>query len=190
MSTRMLLSQRGLDPNGVAYTALGPGAGRLAAVQSGAVAAAVLSITDVEQLKRNDPKGHQIVDIASDVRMLFNGLATTDKLLKEEPAMVAGFLRATLKGREYFKQYKDESLDIVGKYNNQPRDLTEPVYRSILPAMTADGTTPAESQATDSKVRAALIGATAVRPIAEVYDYALASRIGRELRQSGWTPTR
>lgn len=189
MSARMVLSQRGLDPNGVAYTALGPGAGRLAAVQSGAVAAAVLSITDVEQLKRNDPKGHQIVDIAQDVRMLFNGLATSDRLLKEDPELVAGFLRATLKGREYFKQFKDESLDIVGKYNNQPRELTEPVYRSIVPAMTADGTSPEDAQLADATMRAALVGATSVRPVGEIYDYSMTTRIVRELRQT-WQPVR
>src|SRR6266508_3762703 len=70
ISARLALLGAGLDPNGVAYTALGPGGGRLAAVQSGAVAAAVLSLADVEQLKRAGPKGNMLVDVSQSVRML------------------------------------------------------------------------------------------------------------------------
>jgi ABC-type nitrate/sulfonate/bicarbonate transport system substrate-binding protein len=190
ISTRMALIKRGLDPNGVAYTALGPGGSRLAAVQSGAVAAAVLSITDVEQLKKVDPRSHLVLDVANDVSMLFNGAATTDRLLRDEPAVVAGFLRAVLKGREYFKQYRDETLDVVGRYNGQPRETTEPVYRSIVPAMTADGTLSDDAQRADAKVRAALIGADGVRPIEQIFDYATVRRVGGELQRSGWRPVR
>ena len=52
--------------------------------------------------------------------------------------------------------------------------------------MTADGTTSEESQAADAKVRATLVGATSVRPVGEIYDYSLTSRIARDLSRGGW----
>ncbi len=188
ISARMALAQRGIDPNKVAYTALGPGGGRLAAVQSGAVAAAVLSITDVEQLKKADQRSHMVLNVAQDVRMLFNGAAMSDRLLRDEPAVAARFLRAILKGRTYFTTYRDESLDIVGKYNGQSRETTDPVYRSIVPTMTADGALSEEAQTADAAVRAALIGAETVRPISQIFDYGPVRQVAAELRRSGWTP--
>src|SRR2546423_182882 len=44
ISTRLLLAKHGLDPDGVTFVALGFGNGRLAAVESAAVAAAILGI--------------------------------------------------------------------------------------------------------------------------------------------------
>jgi NitT/TauT family transport system substrate-binding protein len=190
ISARLALFGAGLDPDGVAYTALGPGGARLAAVQSGAVAAAVLSLADVEQLKRAGPKGNLLVDVGQNVRMLFNGLATSDRLLKEQPQLVERFIRATLKGREYARQHQDEAVEIVGRYNGKPREANEPAYRGILGAMTPDGTLPAEAQLAEAKVRAGLVGAQTLRPIGEIYDYSIASRVGDELRRSGWRPDR
>jgi NitT/TauT family transport system substrate-binding protein len=190
ISARLVLAQAGLDPNAVAYTALGPGNARLAAVQSGAVAAALLTRADVEQLNPAGAQGHVLADVGQEVRMLFNGVATSDRLIRERPEVVAGFLRATLKGREYFRRYKDEALDVVGKYNGQPRETNEVDYRTNLEGMTPDGTLPEEAQAADARVRAALVGAGTVRPIAEIYDYGVVRRVGDELRRSGWQPER
>jgi NitT/TauT family transport system substrate-binding protein len=188
ISARLVLAAAGLDPNGVAYTAMGPGNARLAAIQSGAVAAAVLSLTDVEKLRQDGPKGHLLVDVGRDVRMLFNGLAVSDRFMKEKPDVVAGFLRATVKGREFFKQHKDESLEIVGKYNGQSREINEPVYQSVLAGMTDDGTLSADVQRADATVRAAIVGAEKVRPIEEIYDYSIVRKIGGEIASSGWKP--
>jgi NitT/TauT family transport system substrate-binding protein len=190
LSARLVLDRAGVDPNGVAYTALGPGGARLAALQSGTIAAAVLSQADIDQLKRAGPKGSMLVDVAQEVRMLFNGLATTDRLLRERPALAAGFVRATLKGREYSRRYKDETLEIVGKYNGKPRESNEQDYNSILPLMTPDGTLAEEVQVADTRLRAGLVGLTTVRPIGEIYDYSLVRRANEELKASGWQPAR
>ena len=190
ISTRLVLAKAGLDPGGVAYTALGPGNARVAAMQSGAVAAVLLTRADVEQVKPSGPKGHLLADVGRDVRMLFNGAATSDRLIAERPEVVAGFLRATLKGREYYRRYRDESLDVVGKYNGQPRAINEADYQTNLEAMTSDGTLSEEAQLADATVRAALVGAERVRPIEEIYDYSFARRVNREVEEGGWQPRR
>lgn len=188
VSTRLAMQQAGLDPNSVAFTALGPDTARLASLESGALPAAVLGIGDAQKLRQSGPRGHEVADLGAEVKMLFNGLATSDRLLQEDPDLVTRFLRATIKAREYFRTYKDETLQIVSKYNGAPRAVNEPDYDSIIATMTADGTLPEEVQSADSVVRAGLIGAPDVRPLAEMFDYRLSRQIYAELRQSGWQP--
>ncbi len=190
LSTRLALTKAGLSPDSVAYTALGAGAARLAAVQSGAVAAGVLGIADVQKLKLSGAKGNQVMDLSREVRMLFNGVATTDRLLKQDPGLVTRFLRATIKSREYFKQFKNETLAIVAKRNNAPLEVNEPDYDSIRATLTEDGSIPEETQVVDAAVRAAAVGAPTVRPVKELYDYSIARAVFEDLKRSGWQPQR
>jgi ABC-type nitrate/sulfonate/bicarbonate transport system substrate-binding protein len=190
ISTRLAMRQAGLDADSVAFTALGPDTARLASVESGALPAAVLGVGDAYKLRQAGPRGHEVVDLGQAVKMQFNGLVTSDRLLQENPDLVRRFLRATIKAREYFRTYKDETLQIVSKYNGAPREVNEPDYDSIIATMTQDGTLSEEVQSSDSVVRAGLIGAETVRPRKEMYDYSLARDIYAELHQSGWQPTR
>jgi NitT/TauT family transport system substrate-binding protein len=189
VSTRLAMLQAGLDPDTVAFTALGAGTARLAAVQSGAVQAAVLGIGDAYKLRQGGPKGYEVADLGREVRMLFNGLATSDRLLREDPDLVTRFLRATIKSREYFRTYKEETLRIVGKYNDAAREVNEPDYDSIIATLTPDGTLPDDVQVADAAVRAGLIGAPTVRPPAEIYDYGVTRAIYADLKRTGWQPT-
>jgi ABC-type nitrate/sulfonate/bicarbonate transport system substrate-binding protein len=188
VSTRLAMRKAGLDADSIAFTPLGPGTARLAAVQSGAVAAAVLGIGDAYRLRQEGPKGNEVADLGQEVRMLFNGLATSDRLLREDPGFVTRFLRATIKSREYFRAFKDETLAIVSQYNGAPREVNEPDYDSIVATFTPDGTLPEDVQVADAGVRAELIGAPTVRSPAEIYDYSLARTIYAELKRSGWQP--
>lgn len=190
ISTRLAMLHAGLNPDTVAFTALGPDTARLASLESGALPAAVLGIGDAQKLRQAGPTGHEVADLGREVKMLFNGLATTDRLLHDDPDLVRHFLRATIKSREYFRTYKDETLRIVSQYNGAPREVNEPDYDSIIATMTPDGTLPEEVQTADSSVRAGLIGAPTVRPISEMYDYSIARSLYAELRSSNWAPER
>jgi NitT/TauT family transport system substrate-binding protein len=190
ISTRLLLAKHGLDPDGVTFVALGFGSGRLAAVESAAVAAAILGIADVQRLKQDGPKGTRLADVAQEVKMLYTGVATSDKLIAEDAALVRSFLRATVKGREYAKRYKNETLEILGKVNTLPREVNEPDYDSTMTTMTEDGTLSPDIQAADARVRAEIIGVASDRPTSEMYDYRFVKEAYVELQQRGWQPTR
>jgi NitT/TauT family transport system substrate-binding protein len=191
ISVRLLMAQHGHNPDGVTFATLGFGSGRLAAVQSGAVAAAILGIADVERLKQaGPPRGHQLADVSREVKMLYTGVATSDRLIGEDAQLVYTFLRGTLKGREYVRRYKDETLEILGKYNDLPREVNEPDYDSVMTTMTEDGTLASDVQAADAKVRAEIIGAESQRPIGEMYDYSFVKRAHEDLRRSNWQPAR
>jgi len=187
---RLLLIKAGLDPNGVAYTALGSDPVVLSAIMAGSVTAGFLTVADVEHLKRVGPKGSLLADTSKDVKMLFTGVGTSDKLLQQDPSLVEGFLRATIKGREYYKRYKDETVAILMKYNGGSRDANSADYDSVRATMTDDGTLSTEVAATDTRVRAGLIGINTVRPLNEIYDYSLVKKIYADVRQSNWQPQR
>lgn len=190
VSARLVLQKAGVDPNAVAFTPLSSGQTRLAAVQSGAIDASILGISDVQRLKQTGPKGHLLADVARDVRMLFNGIGTSDQLIRENPALVKGFIRATVRGREYLRAYKEETLEVLARTNGAGREVNEPDYDSVYATMTEDGTFPEEIQLADARVRADLIGVTAMRPFDEIYDNRFAREVYAELRQSGWKPQR
>jgi NitT/TauT family transport system substrate-binding protein len=190
ISTRLLLAKHGLDPDGVTFVALGFGSGRLAAVESAAVAAAILGIADVQRLKQGGPKGTRLADVAQEVKMLYTGVATSDRLIADDAALVRAFLRATVKGREYSKRYKTETLEILGKINGLPREVNEPDYDSVMTTMTEDGTLAPNVQAADARVRAEIIGVASDRPTSEMYDYRFVKEAYAELQQRGWQPTR
>jgi len=99
-------------------------------------------------------------------------------------------LRATVKGREYYKAFKDETVEILGKYNGLSRQANEADYDDTLSTMTEDGTMPAEVQQRDAIVRAAVNEVEQVPSVEQIYDYSLIKEIYRELQASGWRPTR
>ncbi|HLH21647.1 MAG TPA: ABC transporter substrate-binding protein [Chloroflexota bacterium] len=189
VAARIVLQQQGVDPNAVTYTPLGGGSARLVAFESRAVAAVVLSTSDVVQLRDVLSNGHLLSDMRREVQMLYTGLATSDQELQQHRDRAMRFLRATVKGREYYKRYREETLQIMSKYNGDPREANEADYDDVLASMTEDGTMPVEAQRRDAQVRAEVNDVDQYPPVEQMYDYSLIKEIYRELQASGWQPT-
>jgi NitT/TauT family transport system substrate-binding protein len=189
IAARMVLQQNGLDDNAVNFIAMGVGNQRLVALQQGTVPAAVLGTSDTVELRRAGVSGRILADLRKDVQMLYTGAATSDQELRERPERVRRFLRATVKGREYYKAYREESIDILTKYNERPREANEVDYDDVLPAMPADASMPVDVQQRDTWLRAAVNGVAPV-PVEQIYDYGPVREVYRELTASGWRPTR
>jgi ABC-type nitrate/sulfonate/bicarbonate transport system substrate-binding protein len=187
---RMVLLQHGIDPNSVTYAVLGSGPPLMGAVQAGSVDTVVLPYTYAAELQQAAPRGTRLVDMRSEVRMLYTGVATNDPELSQHRDRAKRFLRATVKGREYYKAFKDETVEILGKYNGLSRQANEADYDDTLSTMTEDGTMPAEVQQRDAIVRAAVNEVEQVPSVEQMYDYSLVKEIYRELQASSWRPTR
>jgi len=57
------------------------------------------------------------------------GVGTTEEKIKNNPAEVLSFVRASLKGLQYFAQHRSESIDIISKYLSiKDRSLAAEVY--------------------------------------------------------------
>jgi len=57
------------------------------------------------------------------------GVGTTEEKIKNNPAEVLSFVRASLKGQQYFAQHRSESIELISKYLGiKDRSLATEVY--------------------------------------------------------------
>ncbi|HEY7062986.1 MAG TPA: ABC transporter substrate-binding protein [Chloroflexota bacterium] len=190
VAARIGLLQRGVDPNAINWVAIGSGAQRVASVQSGIVAAAVLPIADLVEMRDTLVGGRRLMSLTDEVRLMFAGVVTSDHELEARRDRARRFLRATAKGREYLRAYRAETLAVLQEYNPVRPAGNEVDYDTILPALSADGSIPPDVQRRDAEVRAALNGVPDVPPVEQMYDFSLVREVYRELQSSSWQPTR
>jgi ABC-type nitrate/sulfonate/bicarbonate transport system substrate-binding protein len=187
LSVRLLLRKHGIDANSVVYIAVGFGGARLAALQTGAVDAAPLGAGDFAQLKQ--PRGYMLGDTAKEIRFAYVGLAVSSRLLARQPILVERFLRSIIKGREYARRYREQTLPILDKYTQRKREFNEFDYDSTRPVLTAEGWVPDDVLKEDVAMRAELVGLPSPADYAKFFDYNIVKKIYRELNTTGWKPT-
>jgi ABC-type nitrate/sulfonate/bicarbonate transport system substrate-binding protein len=186
LSVRLLLRKHGIDGNAVVYVPVGFGATRLAALQTGVVDAAPLGAGDFAQLKQ--PKGHMLGDTEKEIRFAYVGLAVSNRLLVRQPTLVERYLRSVIKGREYARRYREQTIAILGKYTQRKREFNEIDYDSTLPVLTAEGWVGEEFLKEDVAMRAELVGVSPPADYPKFFDYSIVKKIYRELKNSGWKP--
>jgi len=190
LAARMVFQQRGIDPASVNYVAIGGGAQRLAAMQAASTDAVVLGVADVVRLQELGTRGQQLANLRAEVQMLYMGVVTSDRELQEHRDRAKRFLRASIKGREYFKAFKEDTLAIMAAHNGLPRAANEADYDDALRGMTPEASMPVEVQRRDAAIRAQVNEAEQAPPVEAMYDYSLVQEIYQELKASGWQPTR
>jgi ABC-type nitrate/sulfonate/bicarbonate transport system substrate-binding protein len=187
LSVRLLLRKHGIDANSVVYMPVGFGATRLAALQAGTVDAVPLGAGDFAQLKQ--PKGHMLGDTEKEIRFAYVGLAVSSRLLARQPLLVERFLRGVIKGREYARRYREQTIPILGKYTQRKREFNEFDYDSTLPVLTSEGWVSDEILKEDVAMRAELVGMAPPADFSKFFDYSIVKKIYRELKTAGWKPT-
>jgi ABC-type nitrate/sulfonate/bicarbonate transport system substrate-binding protein len=186
LSVRLLLRKHGIDGNAVVYVPVGFGATRLAALQTGVVDAAPLGAGDFAQLKQ--PKGHMLGDTEKEIRFAYVGLAVSNRLLVRQPTLVERYLRSVIKGGEYARRYREQTIAILGKYTQRKREFNEIDYDSTLPVLTTEGWVGEEFLKEDVAMRAELVGVAPPADYPKFFDYSTVKKIYRELKSSGWKP--
>jgi NitT/TauT family transport system substrate-binding protein len=193
---RLVLKSHGMSGDDVGYTPLGFGnATRLAAIKTGSIPAVVLSSLDVAALRQDNGlgKGHMLEDAMKDaIRMPYNGVATSDALIKESPHVVLSFVRAVVKGTRFMTAFKDETIANVMKYNNADRQSTEVDYDDVVRTLTKDGSVPAAVQRAEAEVRAELLQLPKdkIPPLAQMFDFSFVRKASASLDAEGWKPAR
>ena len=195
VGVRVSLMKNGLDPNSVGYTPLGFGAGRMAAISSGSLPAVVVTRVDIEQLRAMDkmPKGNLLYDMYETIRMPYTGVAVADANLKKDRERIKRFVRACIKGHYYAATHREESIEMVAKYNPKvDRKALGIEFDEVIASRTADGTVSEELQRLETDIRAQLINVPKdkIRPLAEIFDFSMAHEVNRELKTAGWKPAR
>jgi NitT/TauT family transport system substrate-binding protein len=190
LALRIALTEKGISPTDVTYLAVGVGGQRLAAIQAGSVAAATLLTTEVVELQEAIPTARRVANLREEAQMVYGGVATHDRELRDHRDRTRRFLRATMKAREYYKAYREETIQILAKYNQSPRSANESSYDETLSTMDGDASVSVEVQRRDAAARAQLNDLDQYPPAEQIFDYSLVRDAYRELQASAWRPTR
>ena len=184
LATLLLLKKYRLDPKSFIFIAVRSEA-RFPAFLSGSVDAAPLSPRDITQI--GPMRVNTLADISKEIQLVWNGVAVSNKLLGENPAMVERFLRALAKGREFARRYKEPTIAMVSKHTPLPPEALLIDYDTALTSMTDEGSVSDDVLREEIATRAELIKATNVPDAARLYDYSIIKRIYAELKR-GWKP--
>ncbi|MSP37004.1 MAG: hypothetical protein EXR70_00760 [Deltaproteobacteria bacterium] len=183
---KQVLTKHGLDANkDVTYLDVGA-TNQLPALLGGGFEAATLS---VEQRYVALDKGmKEMFFFGNEVKNSWGTLATTDKLIKENPKMIAGVMRATLKAMRYIRHDKEGTIVEMIKFANVSRQQAIRVYDDIIPTFTRAGVVDDETQRNDLNIIRQVINGNETLPNAKGYDFSIALEAEQQLNKSGWKP--
>jgi NitT/TauT family transport system substrate-binding protein len=183
---RQILTKHGLDGNKDAVF-LDPGQGnQLPALLAGAMDAAVLNVET--RYVALDKGMREIFFYGNEVKNSWGTLATTEKLVKENPKMVGGFVRATLKALRYVRQDKEGTIATLLKFSGVSREQANRLYDDLIGTFTRNGAVDEETQKNDLQIIRQVAQATADIPNSRAYDFSFALDADRQLTQAGWRP--
>jgi NitT/TauT family transport system substrate-binding protein len=193
IALRYLLKKHNLPRDYFAFTPLGNGTARLAAISTGSIPAGIMVWGEVEKLKTSGglTQGHLISNLTEEVRMPFNGLATSDKLIAEKPDLVLRMVRALLKGQTYIRTNRAQAVAMIAHYAKTEEKDAESDYDHIQGGIARDGTVPAPVQSEEIALRSEMVDMPPAQQMkaAAIFDFGPARKALADLNAKGWKPT-
>ena len=119
LATLLLFKKYRLDPKLFLFIAVRSEA-RFPAFLSGAIDAAPLTPRDITQI--GAMRVNTLADIGKEIQLVWNGVAVSNRLLGDNPALVERFLRALAKGREFARRYREPTIAMLAKHTPLPPD--------------------------------------------------------------------
>lgn len=114
--TQLILTKHGLTPNkDVTSIVIGTPEELATALRTGRIAACLLTPPRQLILYR---EGFSRLAYSGDYMATYptGGVGATDEKIKNNPAEVLAFVRASLRGQQYYSQHREEAIDLITKY--------------------------------------------------------------------------
>lgn len=188
LSTILYLKKMGVNPSSVLFITVGRNEVRFPALISGAIDASPLAVRDVVLMK--DQKHKVLADLGKEIQLVWNGVATSNKILAEYPQLVEKFLRGLAKGREFARRYRDETIALISKRDPTPVDAIKVDYDVTKAAMTDDGSLPDDVLKQEISTRSELTKVASPPDISAVFDYSITRKNYAQLKGARWQPVR
>lgn len=183
---KQILAKHGLDGN-KDVNIIDPGSNnQLPALISGVADAAILGPDQRYIALDNGMK--ELFYYGKEVKNSWGTLATSDRVIKEQPKIVAGFVRATLKALRFIRQSRDGAIAAMMKFSGIERAPAERVYDDLIGSFTRNGAVDDESQRNDLVIVRQVAGVTNDIPNARAYDFSFALDADQQLNRAGWRP--
>jgi len=188
LSTILYLKKYGINPSSVLFITVGRNEVRLPALLSGMVDATPLAPRELVKLGLQKQK--VLADLGKEIQLVWNGVAVSSRLLAENQALVERFLRAIVKGREYARRNRDETIAIIGKHDPSPIEGLRADYEATKASMTDEGWLPDDILREEVNIRAELTKVAVPANPLGMYDYSIVKKIYSQLKVSGPQPGR
>jgi NitT/TauT family transport system substrate-binding protein len=194
LALRGALMKAGLPQDWVAYDPVGVGgAQRIAIMEHAALPAIFLSYIE-ERIARQRgalKNGHVLIDFPHDLKMPYNGLATSEALIDKDPGLVSRFVTGVVMGMRDMKTDREATLKVMAQYakNADPQVLSESLDDTLPTVLARAEATPEERQF-DLTLRGTMLSLPddKLPTLAQVYDYSFVEHAIAALDQEGWKP--
>ncbi len=143
---RNILVKYGMDSKDVVLIDPGP-VNRVPSLLSGAVDAAIVS--PEERYATLDQGMKDLMFIGKEVKNSWGTFATSDRFIKEQPKLMAGFARAVLKGLRVVRQDREGTIASVSKFSELDKTLATRMYDDLIGTFTKGGYVDEETQRND-----------------------------------------
>lgn len=176
-----LLRKGGLDPDkDITVIVAGDVPTQLQSLVSGAIQVAALSPPTVI-LAREKFKMRILGSAVEEFPSLQNGIAVSEKLLKEKRDLVKRILRARAKANRYFWENERGASEILAKYLKVELPVALESYRLAQPAFTRNGI-PADKEIEEFlKLDAEFLKLPEPSPPSRIFDFSLQREVNREI---------
>jgi len=183
---RQILTKYGLDGNkDVVFIDPGP-VNRLPALLAGTADAAIVS--PEERYVGLDQGMKELMYLGNEVKNSWGTIATSDRFIKEQPKLMAGFMRALLKALRLVRQDREGTIAAVVKFSELQRTLATRMYDDLIGTFTSNGIVDDETQRNDLAIVRQVAGVAQDVPIARAYDFSFALEADQQLNRAGWRP--
>lgn len=174
------LARNGMDPTDVQLFSVGTTTDRVAALFAGRVTATLLS--PPWNFRAIDQGYRRIANLGDSIVSFQGALVAMQSTLDERKPAVLHVLRALLRGLNFFRSHKDESIAIMVKFTKvHDRDFSERVYDYLLPSLTADGSL--SEAVVQAEMARASRSVRLVKPVdaADIFDFSYVREASRSL---------
>jgi ABC-type nitrate/sulfonate/bicarbonate transport system substrate-binding protein len=184
VGARMMAKAHGLNPDkDLVMVAIPDAADRLAALQSGAVAAAMLSLPF--NFKAEEMGFRNLGGTADIMRSPFAGVGASDAKLRSNPGQAKRMVRATLRSMEFTRDHANQErvIGLITEEFKVERKTAELSLREIVKAFTKDGTTPDETVMAEMEAVAAQAKTKTPPTIRRLVDYTILKQVLGETKK-------
>ncbi len=182
---RNIMVKYGMDAKDVVMIDPGP-VNRLPSLLSGAVDAAIVS--PEERYLALDQGMKDLMFIGKEVKNSWGTFATSERFIKEQPKLLAGFSRAVLKGLRIVRQDRDGTIASVTKFSELDRALATRMYDDLINTFTKGGYVDEETQKNDLAIVKLVAEVSHVVPPQRAYDFSFVREAEQQLSKQGWKP--
>lgn len=182
---RNILTKYGMDSKDVVFVDPGP-VNRMPALLSGTVDGAILS--PEERYAALDQGMKELMFMGKEVKNSWGTFATSDRFIKEQPKLMAGFARAVLKALRLARHDREGTIAAAAKFTELDKSLATRMYDDLIKTFTANGSVDEETQRNDLAIVKLVAEVNEVVPIQRAYDFSFVRQAEQQLDRANWKP--